>query len=115
MNAPSAPGIVGKAAALKNTPVLMLFGDYVDQHPRWATFKKIDLEYAAVVRAGGGTVDVINLAELGIMGNFRMLMRDKNNAQIAEVIQKWPVGKGIIEVAARVKVTGRSETGAVTE
>src|SRR5262245_28795540 len=27
---------------LKSTPVLMLFGDYVDEHPRWATFKKID-------------------------------------------------------------------------
>ncbi len=27
-------GDVGKAAALKNTPTLMLFGDYVDQHPR---------------------------------------------------------------------------------
>ena len=26
---------------LKNTPVLMMFGDYVDQHPRWA-LKKID-------------------------------------------------------------------------
>src|SRR6266699_2598288 len=56
-------GDVGKAAALKNTPTLMLFGDYVDQHTRWATFKKIDLEYAGAVRAGGGTVDVINLPD----------------------------------------------------
>src|SRR5215831_18490824 len=31
-------GDVGKAVALKNTPTLMLFGDYVDQHPRWATY-----------------------------------------------------------------------------
>lgn len=92
---PATAGIVSKAAALKNTPVLMVFGDYVDQHPRWTTFKKIDLEYAAAVRAGGGTVDVINLPELGIKGNSHMLMQDKNNAQIAEVIQKWLVGKGL--------------------
>jgi hypothetical protein len=26
-------------AKFENTPVLMVFGDYVDQHPRWATFK----------------------------------------------------------------------------
>jgi pimeloyl-ACP methyl ester carboxylesterase len=90
-------GNVGKAAALKNTPALMLFGDYVDQHPRWATFKKIDLQYADAVRGGGGTVDVINLPDLGIKGNSHMLMQDKNNAEIAEVIQKWLVGKNLVE------------------
>jgi hypothetical protein len=75
----------------------MLFGDYVDQHPRWATFKKVDLEYADAVRTGGGTVDVINLPDLGIKGNSHMLMQDKNNAEIADVIQKWLVGKGLVE------------------
>jgi pimeloyl-ACP methyl ester carboxylesterase len=90
-------GNLDKAAALKNTPVLMLFGDYVDQHPRWATFKKVDLAYADAVRAGGGTVDVINLPDLGIKGNSHMLMQDKNNAEIADVIQKWLVGKGLVE------------------
>jgi len=90
-------GNVGKAAALKNTPTLMLFGDYVDQHPRWSTFKKIDLEYAAAVRTGGGAVDVINLPDIGIKGNSHMLMQDKNNAEIAEVIQKWLAGKGLVD------------------
>jgi len=59
-------GNVGKAAALKNTPTLMLFGDYVDQHPRWSTFKKIDLEYAAAVRAGGGRRRRDHLPDIGI-------------------------------------------------
>src|SRR5262249_33676586 len=90
-------GDVGKAAALKNTPTLMLFGDYVDQHPRWATYKKTDLAYAAAVRAVGGTVDVINLPDIGIKGNSHMLMQDKNNAEIADVIQTWMVGKGLVE------------------
>ena len=90
-------GTVSKAAALKNTPTLMLFGDYVGAHPRWATFKRIDLEYAAAVRAGGGSVDVINLPEIGIKGNSHMLMQDKNNAEIAEVIQKWLVGKNLVD------------------
>ena len=82
-------GNVGKAVALKNTPALMLFGDYVDQHPRWATFKKIDLEYADAVRGGGGTVDVINLPDLGIKGNSHMLMQDKNSLQIADLLLGW--------------------------
>ena len=90
-------GNVAKAAALKNTPVMMMFGDYVDQHPRWAAYKKIDLEYAAAIKAGGGTVDVINLPDIGIKGNSHMLMQDKNNAEIADVIQKWLADKGFVE------------------
>jgi pimeloyl-ACP methyl ester carboxylesterase len=90
-------GNLDKAAALKNSPVLMLFGDHVDEHPRWAAYKKIDLAYADAVRAGGGTVDVINLPEVGIKGNSHMLMQDKNNAEIADLIQKWFVAKGLSE------------------
>jgi pimeloyl-ACP methyl ester carboxylesterase len=90
-------GILANAAKLKNTPVLMVFGDYVDQHPRWATFKKIDTEYANAVRAAGGTVDWVDLPALGIRGNSHMMMQDKNNAEIAEVIQKWLVGKGLAD------------------
>ena len=88
-------GNLAQAAALKNTPVLMIFGDYVDQHPRWSTFKKIDMEYGNAIKAAGGTVDWINLPDIGIKGNSHMLMQDRNNAEIAEVIQKWLVNKGL--------------------
>lgn len=90
-------GIVANAPKLKDTPVLMLFGDYVDQHPRWSTFKKIDTEYGNAIKAAGGSVDWINLPEIGIKGNGHMMMQDKNNLQVAEVIQKWLVGKGLSE------------------
>ena len=89
--------MIAKAAKLKNVPVLMMFGDYVDEHPRWAAYKKIDLEYGDAIKAAGGTVDVINLPEIGIKGNSHMMMQDKNNAEIAEVIQKWLVGKGLVD------------------
>ena len=82
---------------LKDIPVLMLFGDYVDQHPRWATFKKIDTEYGNAIKAAGGTVDWINLPDIGIKGNGHMMMQDKNNMQVAEVIQKWLVCKGLVD------------------
>jgi hypothetical protein len=90
-------GIVANAPKLKNTPVLMIFGDYVDQHPRWAAFKKIDTEYANAIKAAGGAVDWVNLPEIGIKGNSHMMMQDKNNGEIAEVIQKWLVTKGLGE------------------
>jgi pimeloyl-ACP methyl ester carboxylesterase len=47
-------GIVANAAKLKDIPVLMLFGDYVDQHPRWSTFKVIDTEYGNAIKTAGG-------------------------------------------------------------
>jgi pimeloyl-ACP methyl ester carboxylesterase len=90
-------GDVGKAAALKSTPTLMLFGDYVDEHPRWSNFKKIDTAYANAIRAAGGSVDWINLPDIGIKGNSHMLMQEQNNAAIADVIQQWLVGKGLVE------------------
>ena len=34
---------------------------------------------------------------IGIKGNGHMMMQDKNNKQIAEVIQKWLVGKGLVD------------------
>ncbi len=84
-----------KAPALKNIPVLMVFGDNVDLHPRWVAYRKLDLQYAAAVRAAGGKVDVINLPDLGIKGNSHMVMMDKNNDAVADVIGKWLVDQGL--------------------
>ena len=88
------PGNIANAPKLKDVPVLQIFGDYVDEHPRWSAFKKIDMDYGDAIKAAGGTVDWINLPDIGIKGNSHMLMQDKNNDQIAEVIQKWLVEQG---------------------
>ncbi len=93
----ASPGNIANAPKLKGVPVLQIFGDYVDQHPRWSTFKKADMAYGEAIKAAGGTADWINLPDIGIKGNSHMLMQDKNNAEIAEVIQKWLVGKGLVD------------------
>jgi pimeloyl-ACP methyl ester carboxylesterase len=92
---PAGGGNPDNAAALKNIPVLMLFGDNVDLHPRWVAYRKLDVEYAAAVRAAGGKVDVINLPDLGIKGNSHMGVMDKNNDAIADVIEKWLKDQGL--------------------
>lgn len=88
-------GHPGEAAALKDVPVLMMFGDNVDLHPRWVAYRKLDLDYAAAVRAAGGKVDVINLPDIGITGNSHMVMMDRNNDAVAEVIGKWLADQGL--------------------
>ena len=94
---PAVAGDRDKAAAIKNIPVLMVFGDYIEQDSRWPKMRQGDLDYAAAVQAAGGSVDVVNLPERGIKGNSHMLMMDKNNAQIADLIQAWLVTKGLAD------------------
>src|SRR4051812_4938049 len=85
------------APKLKDVPVLQIFGDYVDQHPRWAAYKKSDAKYAEALKAAGGSADWIDLPDIGIKGNSHMMMQDKNNDQVAEVISKWLASKGLSE------------------
>jgi pimeloyl-ACP methyl ester carboxylesterase len=90
-------GRIADAPKLKDIPVMLMFGDYVDQHPRWAEYKRIDTEYGNAIKAAGGSVDLVMLPDIGIKGNSHMLMQEKNNAEIADVIQKWLAGKGLVE------------------
>jgi pimeloyl-ACP methyl ester carboxylesterase len=94
---PAVAGDVSKAAAIKSIPVLMVFGDYIEQDLRWPKMRQGDLDFAAAVRAAGGSVDVVNLPEAGIKGNSHMLMMDKNNAQVADLIQDWLKRKGLTD------------------
>jgi hypothetical protein len=59
--------------------------------------KKVDMAYGEAIKKAGGSADWINLPDIGIKGNSHMLMQDKNNSEIAEVIQKWLVGKGLAD------------------
>jgi pimeloyl-ACP methyl ester carboxylesterase len=94
---PAVPGDKDKAAAIKDIPVLMMFGDYIPQDSRWPKMRQQDLDYVAAVRAAGGSVDVVNLPEIGIAGNSHMLMMDKNNAVTADLIHTWLAAKGLVD------------------
>jgi hypothetical protein len=52
---------------------------------------------AALAKTAGGSIDIVNLPEVGIKGNTHFMMMEKNNAEIADVIQKWLVGKGLVD------------------
>jgi hypothetical protein len=92
---PAVAGDVDKAAAIKSIPVLMVFGDYITQDSRWPKMRAADLDFAQAVRAAGGSVEVVNLPEVGIKGNSHMLMMDKNNGEVADLIHYWLKGKGL--------------------
>jgi len=94
---PAVAGDKDKAGNLKGIPTLVVYGDYIANDSRWPKMRQIGLDYADAVRAAGGKVDVINLPEVGIKGNSHMLMMDKNNGQIADLIDKWLADKGLTQ------------------
>jgi pimeloyl-ACP methyl ester carboxylesterase len=88
------PAIGGGASdpkAVKDMPLLLVYGDYIDQDPRWVAYRKAALAYVDGMRAAGGKADVVSLPERGIKGNSHMLMMDKNNRAVLDVIAKWLV------------------------
>jgi pimeloyl-ACP methyl ester carboxylesterase len=92
---PAAVGDPAKVAALKDIPVLMVFGDYIAQDSRWPTIRGNGVRFAEAVRAAGGSVDVVDLPEAGIRGNSHMMMMDRNSDAVAQVIQDWLVRRGL--------------------
>ncbi len=74
-----------------------MYGDNAKDHPRWSKIRQGGVDYAGVLKAAGGSVDIVDLPDIGIKGNSHMVMMDKNSDQVADLIQKWLVGKGLAE------------------
>ncbi len=72
-------------------PILIMYGDYVDLSPRWSPRLKGCREFLAAANAAGGKVELVLLPDLGIKGNSHMLMQDRNNLQIADILVDWIV------------------------
>ena len=96
---PAVAGDKAQAGKLKNIPPGG-YGDYIPIDSRWPKMRQIGLDYADAMRGAGGNVDVVNLPEVGIKGNSHMLMMDKNNAQIADLISEMALRQGPGPVAA---------------
>jgi hypothetical protein len=91
---PAGVGDPAKVDALKNIPTLIVYGDYIDRDSRWPKIRATGVAFADSIKAAGGSVDVVDLPKVGMAGNSHMMM-DKNNAEIAGLIQKWLEGKGL--------------------
>jgi pimeloyl-ACP methyl ester carboxylesterase len=94
---PTLGGDRNKVAAIKETPILVIYGDNAKGHPRWSKIRQGGVDYAGVLKSAGGKIEVIDLPEIGIKGNSHMVMMDENSDQVADLIQKWLVGKGLAE------------------
>ena len=92
---PAGVGDPDKAEVLKNIPTLIVYGDYIEKDSRWPKIRATGIAFGDKIKAAGGSVDVVDLPKVGITGNSHMMMMDKNNSEVAALIQKWLEGKGL--------------------
>lgn len=71
-----------------------MFGDHLSDLPgplakMWpANFDSCNT-FVRQVKDSGGDAEMMSLPKMGIKGNSHMLMQDKNNLQLADLILKW--------------------------
>jgi hypothetical protein len=73
---------------LATIPTLILFGDHVANSGFAGAYASC-VDYTHKIRAAGGDITFIHLPAIGIHGNSHMMMLDKNNLVVADVIRTW--------------------------
>lgn len=70
-------------------PTLVLWGDFVDQAPRWAPRLVNCREFVAAVNQAGGKAELVVLNDVGLPGASHMLMQDKHSLKIGTWLGSW--------------------------
>ena len=82
-------------ATLAKVPILVVFGDHRDTPtglptlPSWQARFEACQALISRITSAGGQAQMLNPPERGIRGNSHMIMQDKNNLQIADLILQW--------------------------
>jgi pimeloyl-ACP methyl ester carboxylesterase len=84
------------AAKMKGIPHLIVWGDYVEQHPVWPRIIVNPNKWAQAIAAAGGKADTFDLPKMGVKGNTHMLMMDKNSDEVAKLVNDWIGKQGLV-------------------
>ena len=90
---PCAAMTAPQISVLAKIPTLIMFGD----HPadvqggiaNWPQSFDSCQKFVQQVKEAGGDVEMMSLPKLGIKGNSHMLMQDRNNLQLADLLLDW--------------------------
>jgi len=78
---------------LAKIPTLIMFGDHLGDvrggPADWSTSFDSCQQFVQQLKDAGGDAEMMHLPALGIRGNSHMLMQDRNNAQLADLIIAW--------------------------
>ncbi len=80
-------------STLAKIPILVMFGDHLDdvkgEFNFWPGAFDSCNTFVKQVNDAGGDAQMMSLPKMGIKGNSHMLMQDKNNLQLADLILTW--------------------------
>jgi pimeloyl-ACP methyl ester carboxylesterase len=82
-------------ATLAKIPILVVFGDHRDTPtglpalPTWQARFEGCQTFIGRIKDAGGQAEMLAPPDRGIRGNSHMIMQDKNNLQIADLILTW--------------------------
>jgi len=74
--------------SFNNAALVTVFGDFVEG-TTWEPIEQECIEVINAINQAGGTAFNMNLPEQGLEGNSHMLMMDKNNLEVADLILNW--------------------------
>lgn len=74
--------------ALKPLPFLVVYADHIEVAERKVGFDQCK-ELVTRVKKAGGKAEFLHLPAVGIRGNTHMVMMDRNNEQVADMIIRW--------------------------
>ncbi len=85
-----------KALLEAKVPIIVYFGDYIDNGPEdimstgfWKGIRDGALAFAEQYNADGGDATVIDLPKIGLTGNSHFMFQELNNRDIADHIEGW--------------------------
>ncbi|OOF54423.1 hypothetical protein BKK56_09450 [Rodentibacter genomosp. 2] len=86
---------------LTQIPIVLYYGDYIKLgsdnvgEDKWGTEFSMARQFVDTVNKYGGDATLIHLPEIGIKGNSHFLMGEKNNEQLADLMESWLKEKGL--------------------
>jgi hypothetical protein len=80
---------------LTRIPILIVFADFLDVRQASLDAMTNGLAFAEAVNRHGGDAELIHLPDLGIHGNSHIMMLERNNKEVANVVSRFLRQKGL--------------------
>ena len=81
---------------LTHIPIVLYYGDYITEEPskllgdeNWRVRIQMARKFVDAINRHGGKAELVELPKLGIKGNTHFLMQERNNVQLADMLDDW--------------------------
>lgn len=89
---------------LTRIPIIIYYGDFIAEKPgaavgpdKWRSEYEMAQQFVAAVNRHGGDATIVHLPDIGIKGNSHFLIAEKNNQQLADLMNQWLLTKGFAQ------------------